>query len=303
MNHSWKFTYMLRHWKRLAWLSVRDYLSWVIMIITIIGSLLAFLPEEDALWLRSSVQFLWTHIWLSTLLLFLLLLVAVCIHWPRTRAVYKDKTSDIRVIIECCDLLRQDGLKVIHVVDTFDTELDRIITPRSLHGAFLTMCCKQNIDAEPLVAEQLEKHRPVSRDTKLPGRTTRYQLGTVIPLTVNGHHYCWTAFTRLQENGTIAITKDEYIRCLKQMWNNLAEPTLREEVVNVAVMGNRFVDLPAEFSTEQKIDLMIQTFFAVAREKACCRTLRICVHPTNVTDIDFSTYSVIIAHLAKRPVI
>ena len=87
------------------------------------------------------------------------------------------------------------------------------------------------------------------------------------------------------------------------MWRNLAEPRVREEEVNVAVMGNRFVDLPAEFSTEQKIDLMIQTFFAVAREKTCCRTLRICIHPDNVTEIDFGNYPTIMEHLAKRPVI
>ena len=53
----------------------------------------------------------------------------------------------------------------------------------------------------------------------------------------------------------------------------------------------------------QKIDLMIQTFFAVAREKTCCRVLRICVHPDNAPDIDFEKYSVIVEHLAKRPVI
>lgn len=273
------------------------------MIVTIIGSLITFLPEKDAQWFMEQIQYMMYHAWISVLLLLLLLAVAIYIHWPRTIAEYKDRTTDIRIIVECCDLLRQDGMKVIHVVDTFDTELDRIITPRSLHGAFLTMCHEKQVDIEALVAEQLQRREPSATDPKLPGRTSRYPLGTVIPLNIEGHHYCWTAFTRLQPNGTIAISKDEYIECLKQMWRHLASPTIREETVNVAVMGNRFVDLPAEFSTEQKIDLMIQTFFAVSREKACCRTLRICVHPNNVTEIDFNSYSTIIAHLAKRPVI
>ena len=171
------------------------------------------------------------------------------------------------------------------------------------HGAFLQLCQKQKTDLDAIIDERLKELKPVATDKSLPGRKKRYALGSICPVTIGDKHYCIAAFTHLLPNGTISITKDEYVACLKQMWRNLAEPRVREEEVNVAVMGNRFVDLPAEFSTEQKIDLMIQTFFAVAREKTCCRTLRICIHPDNVTEIDFGNYSTIMEHLAKRPVI
>ena len=295
--------YVLRHWKRLARWSTRSFVSWIVMIVTIVGSFIAFLPEDDASTFLSVMHYLWTHPWLITLILLLLAGIAVLYNWPRTHATYKDKNTDIRVIIECCDILQQRGLKVIHVVDTFDSELDKIITRRSLHGVFLQLCEAQHIDINAVIDEQLHGLKPVQTDKKLPGRKKRYALGSLCPVAIGDRHYAMAAFTHLQENGTISITKDEYIECLKQMWRNLAEPRVREEVVNVAVMGNRFVDLPAEFSTEQKIDLMIQTFFAVAKEKACCRTLRICIHPDNVTEIDFGNYPVIIEHLAKRPVI
>ncbi|MBQ7531315.1 MAG: hypothetical protein IJT12_06365 [Paludibacteraceae bacterium] len=298
MRHTGKRDYVAKHRRRLLWHVTRDFFSWAVVIITIVGSLVAFLPDESAEWLKAAVMDRQ-----MTVIVPVILTIALIVEWPRTRAVYKDRQSDIRVIIECCDLLQQTGLKVIHTVDTFDSELERIITPRSLHGAFLQQCRKQGVDIDAQIDDALASLAPAKTDDKLPGRKNRYALGTVCPLEVKGEPYCWVAFTHLQANGTITITQKQYIDCLKTLWRNLSEPRIRREEVNVAVMGNRLVDLPAEFSTEQKIDLMIQTFFAVARTRSCCRTLRICVHPDNVSEIDFDAYPTIIAHLAKRPVI
>ena len=303
MEKNNKTDYALLHWKTLAWLTVRDTLSWLFVALTLIASLIAFLPDEEALWLRQIIPFCAYHVWVPAVALVLIAGVALLFNWPRTKAVYKDKNTDISIIIECCDVLQQKGLKVIHTVDTFDTELDRIISPRTLHGAFLQLCRQQHINLDEQIDAALEHRVPRSVNENLPGRKKQYGLGSVCGVKVGDEPYACVAFTRLQPNGTIEITKEEYIRCLKQMWRNLSDPHYKHDEVNVAVMGNKFVDLPAEFSTEQKIDLMIQTFFVAAREKACCRTLRICVHPNNVTDIDFDTYPTIIAHLAKRPVI
>jgi len=295
--------YVQIHWRRFVRRFARTFLSWTILSITIIGSLLGFLPEESSQGLRSAVDYVLIHPSLVIVVLLLYAVLAVLYNWPRMIAMYKDKNTDIRVIIECCDILKQSGMKVIHTVDTFDSELDRIITPRSLHGAFIRLCQEQQVNLDGIIDAYLERLEPSATNSQLPGRQNRYELGTICPISFADNHYCWAAFTHLQPNGTITIAKEEYIACLKTMWRNLSEPLVREDEVNVAVMGNRFVDLPAEFSTEQKIDLMIQTFFAVAREKACCRTLRICIHPDNVTDIDFGTYPTVIAHLAKRPII
>lgn len=304
MDYSGKRRYVMQHWKRLAWQSMLDFLQWAILVITVVGSLMAFLPTTKVVWLKAAIPYyIATYSLLFCLLLILILALAVLKNWPHTRASYKDKQTDIWVIIECCDILRQEGLKVIHTVDTFDTELERIISPKSLHGAFLQLCKQENIAVEKQIDAAMEQVKPIRTNTELPGRQEQYELGTLCPIDVASDPFCCVAFTRLQPNGTIQISKEEYIACLKKMWYNLSDPRRRHDIVNVAVMGNKFVDLPAEFSTEQKIDLMIQTFFAVAREKNCCRVLRICVHPDNAPDIDFEKYPVIIEHLAKRPVI
>ena len=280
MNYSGQRKYVMLHWKRLAWLSLQDFLQWSIMIITIAGSIVAFLPTKDVIWLRAAIPYYASTYWgLAVLLLLLVMGLAVLRNWPRTRAVYKDKKTDIWVIIECCDLLQQKGLKVVHTVDTFDTDLARIISPRSLHGAFLKLCEQAGVHADEQIDATLEHLVPRTVDEKLPGRKRQYGLGTVCRVNVGAEPYACVAFTRLQPNGTIEITQEEYIRCLKQMWRNLSNPINRNDIVNVAVMGNKFVDLPAEFSTEQKIDLVRQATKDLKGVKVInydCLTVEIC---------------------------
>ena len=116
MNYSGKKKYVLLHWKRLAWQSMRDFLQWGVMVITIIASLIALLPTDKASWLKVAIPYYISTYWLvSILLLLLCVAIAVWCNWPRTRAAYKDKKTDIWVIVECCDLLQQKGLKVIHM--------------------------------------------------------------------------------------------------------------------------------------------------------------------------------------------
>lgn len=294
------------HWREYLKAVLGHALGYIGMLITLFGSLAAIVPHTSAF--GEGMHRLITYIIYTptalALVVILILLTAALICLPKTRIVYKDHSTDIRIIIEQADIMRQTGLKVIHCVDTFDMSKN-IISPESLHGAFIRHATQNTADLELQMAQYLTRNGvlPGSTDDTLPGRKIRYPLGTVIPVDIAGEQYCLAAFTHLQSNGSIAITKQEYIDFLKTLWHNLALPTIRQETINVAVMGNRFVDLPAQFSTEQKIDLMLQTFFLVARERACCRTLRICVHPNNVGEVDFTNYATIAEHLAKRPVI
>ena len=304
-RHFIRLRYAAMHWKQLCWEVVKNTIVWFSMILAFSDSLLEVVPEHSAIY--AYTHDLWEYVFdTPAILLCLLLLIAIIvliIKWPRAKAVYKDDTSDLKVIVECCDLMHQTGLKVIHSVDTFDTALGSIISPRSLHGAFLQKAKQHGEDIDALIDEQLQLHAPASTDNDLPGRKDRYPLGTVCPIEMGGTQYALVSFTHLQADGSIAVKQREYTEFLKRMWTNLANPKIRQDEIDVAVMGNRFVDLPAEFSTEQKIDLMLQTFFMVAREKTCCHTLRVCVHTTNVTEVDFQNYATIIKHLAKRPML
>lgn len=297
--------YALRHWREFVWEIVKNTVAWVSILLTFFASFISLTSGENPLHqiLVNGMEYLLDNPWALACAILLIALGAAITHWPRVSTTYHDNRTDIKVIIENCDLLQQKGLKLIHSVDTFDTALGSIISPRSLHGAFLNYCQQQGVDIAALQQESLATLTNGIADDSLPGNKTRYPLGTLCPITVNHEDFVLVSFSQLQADGSIQLTKQNYINFLMQLWRNLAVPTIRQDEINVAVMGNRFVDLPAEFSTEQKIDIMIQTFFAASKEKSICRTLRICVHENNVQDIDFARYPTIIEHLAKRPVL
>ena len=300
-----KLKFLERHWRQLLWDVLKTAIAGFGIIITFSDALLSMLPEDT--WLHEMLHKLvylpFNHPATLLIAIIILLLIGLVMNWPNTKAAYKDPKTDLKVIVECCDLFEQDGLRIIHCVDTFDTALGTIISPRSVHGLFLKKCKQAGVDADAEIDNALRHTRPTSRDEALPGRKDRYALGTICPIDIGDNTYGLVSFSHLNKEGSIEITRKEYVNFLMNMWKNLAAPTLRQDIINVAVMGNRFVDLPSDFSTEQKIDMMIQTFFAVARKKACCRTLRICVHESNMVEVDFPRYDVIIEHLAKRPVI
>lgn len=239
--------------------------------------------------------------WPLILIALLFVLSATIKNWPRMHAAYYDTRTDTRVIVESADLLEQNGLKVIHSVDTFDTALGTIIPPRSLHGVFLKKCQENQFPIDEAITEALKHSRKGKKDEALPGKKQRYPLGTVCSVEVKGEPYALVSFAHLQEDGSIRITRKEYTDFLMAMWDGLSRPNVREEVINVAVMGNQFIDLPSEFTTEQKIDIMVQTFFVFARQHTTCKTLRICVHDKNAPEVDFYHYPTILEHLAKRP--
>lgn len=297
-----RFHYFQKHWKQLLWSVTKESIAWVSVCLATFSASLAVSPDESAvhIFLLDISEWL-IHVWPLVLFALLIVVIAAVKNWPRMHAEYRDLRTETRVIIECSDLLKEKGLKVIHSVDTFDTELGTIITPRSLHGAFLQMCKRLDFDLDEQLSLALKPLKKGKLDPQLPGRKQRYPIGTACSVCVDDEPYVLVSFAHLQQDGSIHITRQEYIDFLMKMWESLSKPNIREEVVNVAVIGNQFIDLPSEFTTEQKIDIMIQTFFVFARRHTTCRTLRICVHEKNADEVDFYHYPTIIEHLAKRP--
>lgn len=296
-----RLNYFLKHWKQLLWSVTKESVGWLSVCLATFSASLAVIPHESTAHQMLEIASGWLlHGW-TFLILAIVVVIAAIKNWPRMHATYRDLRTDTKIIIECADLLKEDGLKVIHVVDTFDTKLGSIITPRSLHGAFLKLCAQLKFPIDEQIDQALKPLKKAKTDPQLPGRKQRYPIGTACPIQVGKEPYVLVSFAHLQHDGSIQITRQEYIDFLMKMWESLSRPNVREEVINVAVMGNQFIDLPSEFTTEQKIDIMIQTFFVFARRHTTCKTLRICVHEKNAPEVDFYHYPTIIEHLAKRP--
>lgn len=299
-----QLSYLKRHWRPYVLQVLKHSIAWLAVLFSFHSSFRAFIPEESpARVIFTSIDSLVLMGWPVLLMLLAIIILAAIRYWPSVRATYYDERTQVQVIVECCDIFDQSGLRVIHSVDTFDTALGEIITRRSLHGAFLQRMRDRGVDVDDMLNHALRRHHPVATNPDLPGRHNCYALGEVCRLETADGDYALVSFSHLQPDGSISLTKHDYVQFLTAMWTNLTKPHIRRSEINVAIMGNHFIDLPSDFTVEQKIDIMLQTFFSVARHHHGCKTLRICVHDSDAMQVDFAHYSTIMEHLAKRPVL
>jgi hypothetical protein len=234
------------------------------------------------------------------------IIVSLYCHWPKVKAVIK--TSDVDIIVECCDILKQDGLKVIHATDTFDIEK---VKRHSVFDQFIRYCDSIGYDLKTAIQTSLDGKEVVNRFT--PESFKRYALGTVCDIQIDNRNtkyqsgkldvFGLVAFTHLNvEQKTVELSFDEYREFIKTMWKNLSDPRVKadNDVMNVTIMGNRFIDLPVSYNLTQKIGFMLETFFEASKENKCCRTLRICIGKDDAADVDFANIGTIIKYVEGR---
>lgn len=225
------------------------------------------------------------------------IIVAILIHWPKIKSI--TNMPNVKIIIECCDLLKQEGLKVIHSTDTFDM---KHIMPGTLVDQFIHYCNWIKFDLKKAIRSGLDRKTTVN--DKTGERFKRYELGTTCDIRIGTDVYCLVAFTRWNENEkTVELSIEDYKLSMRNMWDNLADPRVKAHnaVINVTIMGNKFINLPSTYDTTQKIGFMLETFFEVNMKKNCCRTLRICIGKEDAADIDFTSIDTIIKYIEGRP--
>ena len=229
--------------------------------------------------------------------------------WPKKLATKYTDRNGKTVIIECCDLLKQQGLKIIHTNSAFDTDMN-VVFKESLHGQFLAYCHNQGIDVAKMVENSI-KQKNLKED-----ENGCYPLGTILDFVPDAdkleagnqlNDYRFVAFADYIDGQNLAVDPKKYRELLPEMWHNLSLSLHRRNevngrnVVNVAVMGNKFVCFPSDYTIEHKVDVILQEFFAASKKGNICDTLRICIHPMNADDFGFHYYNKIIQHIATRP--
>lgn len=223
--------------------------------------------------------------------------------WPKKLATKYTDRNGTTVVIECCDLLKQQGMKIIHTNSAFDTDRN-VVFKESLHGQFLAYCHNQGIDIANMVKNSIEQ-KSLKKD-----ENGCYPLGTILDFVPDVdkleagdqlNDYRFVAFADYINGQNLAVDPKTYRVLLADMWQNLSLSLHRRSVVNVAVMGNKFVSFPSDYTIEHKVDVILQEFFAASKKGKICDTLRICIHPLNADDFGFHYYNKIIQHIATRP--
>lgn len=203
------------------------------------------------------------------------------------------------------DLFDQtDANLIIGFTDTFDTLTgpDLVISTQSVQGQLIERHfdgSARQLDAR--LRPGLRAVEPVGTESvrdKPRGKRTRYPIGTVVPLAVDGDRRVFaTAYSRL---GNDLVARSDVVllrRALRLLWPSVARHGLYKPVA-ATVLGSGLARI-VEADREELILMIVDTFAEHCREDPrTAPELRIVVPPDQLPRLDLA---VVEKHLIRRP--
>lgn len=205
---------------------------------------------------------------------------------------YNIPNTHSKVILEVCNLFDQEGLKVVHCHHTFDTD-DEVMRESSVMGQFIKMCKENQFDLDSQISKWIEKNKHKSeRVDILPCRKQVFNLGELCPVNIDGDMFVLAAFEDLQlflETG--AMEFDAYLNFLDNLWKSLGKLSVEKSVVNIPAFGNKIVNVANNsFTIDQKIGLIIQSYFKSMKKNRLFETLKICIYESDAKNLDLEKW-------------
>ena len=197
-----------------------------------------------------------------------------------------------QIILEVCNIFEQKGLKVIHCHHTFDTD-DKVVLESSVMGQFIKLCKHKQFDLEGKISKWIDDNKCKSvEDELLPCRKTIFNIGELCPINVEGEMFVLAAFNDLRlliETG--AMDFDSYICFLDNLWKSLGKLSMEKSVVNIPAFGNKIVNVATNsFTINQKIGLIINSYFKGMKSRRQFDVLRICIHESDALKLDLEKW-------------
>lgn len=210
--------------------------------------------------------------------------------------IFQIPNTHSQIILEVCNIFDQSGLKVIHCHHTFDTD-DEVMRESSVMGQFIKYCSDKQFNLDEEITKWIEKNRNRSAvEESLPCRKDVFNLGELCPINVNGEMFALAAFDDLRvflETGAMEL--DSYINFLDHFWVSLGKLSVEKLVVNIPAFGNKIVNVATNgFTIDQKIGLIVQSYFKGMKKNRLFETLRICIHESDAKNLDLEKWGTVL---------
>ena len=205
---------------------------------------------------------------------------------------YNIPNTHSKVILEVCNLFDQKGPKVVHCHHTFDTDPE-VLRESSVMGQFVKLCQDKQVDLDGVITKWAERnaHNSVVVES-LPCRKNVFNIGTICPVDVNGDKCFLAAFEDLKlflETGAMEL--DAYINFLDNLWSSLCKQGIDKSIVNIPAFGNKIVNIATNsFTIDQKIGLIVQSYFKALKRTRLFESLRICIHESDAKNLDLEKW-------------
>ena len=239
----------------------------------------------------------------------LCLIITVWYNWPRKKCTASflpgEGNTKINIIIQKGSVLKQKGTKVIHVLDTFETSIDKC-EKRSLLHAFLSLNDVDIKELDKSITDSLSNNGYTPRSAPSPlfqqlkaanMKTMKYDIGAVAKYKKD---YLLVAFSNMIDNMGHPDEKDlkQYIDSVSKVFNGL-QKNHKENVVNqtynLGVWGfqyNRRL-----YDTRMRIEIMVRAFIKISQKKPFCETLRICLYGKHADKVVFNEMQVLLDYI------
>lgn len=179
------------------------------------------------------------------------------------------------IVVKYGDLYSQrDSLKLVSFDECFTTEVDGLkpeaIKPESVCGQFLLK--HPGIDMDCLIKKA--GLQPLGSKSRFAERT-RYESCSIVPYQ---QEFLLAAFAKLDENGKGVLTRDEYIKSLFHLWDEIQKYSGQSNV-SIPVLGSGITYLDENRLNQQELlDMIIATYKLSSRKLKNPAELRIICH-------------------------
>jgi hypothetical protein len=216
------------------------------------------------------------YAWLIWLAALVAIAYGAFVAWPRPVVVeFNSPNTTIRVVRG--DLFEQATHLVIGTCDTFDT-VAPYIAPKSVQGIYLDRVYAGDAGAlDRALSQHLSTLTPVETVTK-PGKTTRYELGTVVPIHALGRRHFLVAYTFMDATNKAHGTPDGLWKSLGALWDAVRIHS-NGEAISMPVIGGGQSGLSPVLPAEDAIRFIALSFIISSRSRRVCEELRIVALP------------------------
>jgi hypothetical protein len=194
------------------------------------------------------------------------------------------RQTNVSVEIAFGDIFQCDGLTAIPVGEFFESEFGLPVSPKSLHGIFITKCFGGHPQAfDDQVARQLAGVR-LTQIKKDCGKTARYPIGTTAVLEAAGKHYLAFAFTHSDPKTCKAYADvPQMFEALSGLWKS-ARTHMNGNALNLPLVGSgpSGVGLPAV----DLLHILLLSFADESRRELITQKLRIVLTWDRLDEVD-----------------
>lgn len=235
-----------------------------------------FLDENKSNWFK---EFICVNILWVALLLFIIAIIA---KRNKTTINTKIKGTDINIKVKFTDIFTQEGATILASMDTFDTNTTNgLVNPNTLHGKLIEKYYKNKTDLlenEISKSLKLNNQQIIETNSELKGNKDRYEIGSTAILKPENKLFYFSVLSKMTKNGTVKVRPENLVTFLSNIWVFIYQFGDYTEKINIPVIGTGIKRLPAEYTNQEIIYEIINSFLIASKVNGFCKELQICLY-------------------------